>query len=292
MGFLSWLAEWCRRYIPIVGEHIAYIVEQIECSIESLIDPIKSKLSIVFDWFLSIRSTVNDFVRDPEGFIKRHVGSWVKSLVDSVNNALDTFKRWAEPKIKNLVDFVSTAENWLINQLSKLSRFIYEKIKPFVKGYLDFVAWFKRSFSDFLRDPVSFIQRSVSPLLKSLEGSLREWIRSAYGWVENAKKFITKDLPEFISFANDMIDRLKNAILGVDDWIRERFFEAGLGLAKWFIYTLIDDLYHLEYDLETGEVIGSPKNPLTMIFIAWLEVEKPSIEYESVSNELEIGGKG
>ena len=85
-----------------------------------------------------------------------------------------------------------------------------------------------------------------------------------------------------------MLSCLVSGVLHIDEWILSSLMSTIYAGAEWFLYTFLDDLVHLEYDLEEGRVVGEPKNPLTMLLIEWVELKEPELTYESVKKELEV----
>ena len=59
-----------------------------------------------------------------------------------------------------------------------------------------------------------------------------------------------------------------------------------LNLLAWFLWTFLHDLLTLEYDPETKQIYGEPKNPVTKFLIWYFEMKEPEYPYESV--ELEV----
>jgi len=307
MSFLDWIADWAEG-IPGVGEYIADIIRAIQSAIESAygwieawvawlrdtfypwvvstfesvwdslsalwdeiyhyieswLESLESGLDTLTSWYYWVADEVNDFVSDPFGYIDRHLPSWIKDWLRDLQNAFDSFKDWATDEINAVRTWIDNAERWFSKQLEKAKDTILSWVDPLIKPLSDWIDSFKREFAEFLKDPVGYITKAVQPLIDDLG----------------------KKLSAFSDWVNEQFGNVKSAILGIDDFLKAKLLEFIGGFAAWFLWSFLNDLVTLEYDPETGEVYGEPKNPVTHFLIWYFEVEKPEWEYKSVEKEV------
>jgi len=307
MGFLSWIAEWAEK-IPIVGSHIAELVRKIEKATEDWLDYPLRWLWFLKDWYSSVAKVVDEFVRDPVGFISKAIPDWVKSgirnalnavgniksyintvvvpsinnIINNVNNIINDLELWVKPrlnwlfsqfdnlkrqlynKLLEVLKWVDNAKQWLLQQIQQNIALLKQSIWSFVKPVIDQVQNFIRQLELFAKDPVGFIKKAVGPVITPIVNtfnSFRQWV-------------------------TDRINGLTAGVLHIDDFLKAKLQEFIFGLIAWFIWSLMDDLRSLEYDMETGEIIGEPKNPVTKLFVTFYTIGKPKYEYKSVQDQV------
>ena len=310
MAFLDWIANWAEEHIPLVGGWIAELVRKIQSAIEGAYDWVKKTASYIkntwIPWAEGVIVSIYNSLSNMWTWIKLHIEpaidalergwSWIEDKVKNLDEKFGNFIRnlptivynlipdWIKDGVKNAVNdisriwsslnslwdafwnWVNNAGLWFREQLLNAKDTISSWIHDVTDPISDWVDWFEREFKEFISDPVGYIKGIVNPIIAPLK---KEW-NEFKGWVDE----------KVYSFVD--------AILSIDDFILLKLEEFAIGLIKWFIATLIDDLAHLEYDPVEKKVYGEPKNPITHILIWFFEVEKPENPYKSVKDRMGV----
>ena len=194
------------------------------------------------------------------------IPDWIK---DGVKTAIEEISKiWCSLHSlwDDFWDWVNNAGSWFQEQLYNAKPIVESWIHKIVDPAHNFIDWFKREFKEFISDPTGYIKDVVNPIIAPLK---KEW-------------------DEFTRWVDDKVKGFTDAVLSIDDFILLKLEEFAVGLIAWFIGTLIDDLAHLQYDPETKQIYGEPKNPITHILVWFFEVEKPENPYESVKGRMGV----
>jgi phage-related protein len=310
MSFLDWIADWAEKHIPLVGEWIAELVRKIQgaiesawgwiekavawienvwipwaedlfnsitlsiseiwleikLNIESAIDWLKGKVSEIAEKLENVISELENLISNFPSLVWDAIPDWLK---DGVRNALDEINNiWNS--LNSLWDsftsWLDNAGSWFQEQLHNAKSTIESWIDDVVDPIRKWVNDFKREFSEFLADPISYIRNIMSPVIQD----------------------ITRAFNELSSWVKEKVHSFTDAILSIDDYIANALEGFIIGLIKWFVATLVDDLAHLQYDPETKQIYGEPKNPLTHILVWFFEIEKPENPYRSVKDQMDV----
>jgi len=307
MGFLSWVEEWAGK-IPIVGSHLSELLKRLQKAIEDWLDYPLRWLWFLRDWYSGVAKVVDEFVKDPAKFIGKRIPTWIKQglawlnasvsslwtyiqqhITPVINNALSTIrnlydyiygvirerlyeiinsfnrlKQFTLQAINNITLWVKNAPVWFLQQLQQARDFIWNIVEPRLKPILAF--WSEKGplLLQFASCPLCFIIKALGVNPSEL-----------------ARKF-----EEFRQWVTRKINTLTSVIMHIDEFIIKQLEKFILGLIAWFLYTLLNDLVSLQYDLETGEIVGEPKNPVTKLFVTMYEISRPELEYQSVKAEV------
>jgi len=86
MGFLSWIADWCRTHIPLVGSWIASCIEKLEDAIESFTAYWRNISEHAYTWILKVKYELEEFLRNPTAYIwervRPHV-EWIRQRIEA-----------------------------------------------------------------------------------------------------------------------------------------------------------------------------------------------------------------
>jgi len=310
MAFLDWIADWAEENIPLVGSWIAELVRKIQGAIEGAYDWVKEAVHwIEYSWIPWAETQLS-------------------SISNSLSNIWDRLLEYIEPAISALEDgfnwLVEEVENLgrdFADFISNLPVIIYENIPDWIKegakkaleeigriwnaiSSLDeYITKGLNYLEDFVNEKItnlsgtieSWVIDIITPIeerLSGLESKLRDFLKDPVGYIKKVVDPILKDLSqelhEFGSWVEDKVHGFTDAILSIDDYIAKALEGFIIGLITWFIGTFIDDLAHLQYDPETKQIYGKPKNPLTHILIWFFEVEKPENPYKSVKGRMGV----
>jgi len=310
MAFLDWIANWAEEHIPLVGGWIATLVRLIQGAIEGAYGWIKKAVSWIQNtWIPWAERTIDSIslsLSNAWNRIKQYIEptldalergwNWIEDKVENLDENFSNFIRnlpqiiydnipdWIKDGVRDTIkeigkiwssltslwdsftSWLNTKEAWFQEQLhnskSTITSWIHEATDP-VSKWID---WFKREFDEFLEDPVGYIRDIIDPAVAELR---KEW-------------------NEFTSWVDEKVNGFIDAISSIDDFILSMLEVFILSLIAWFIGTFIDDLAHLQYDPETKQVYGKPKNPITHILIWFFEVEKPENPYKSVKDKMGV----
>ena len=310
MSFLDWIANWAEEHIPLVGNWIAELVRKIQSAIESAWGWIEKTVSYIKStWIPWAEKTINDISNSLSNAwtrIKLHI----EPAIDALKKGWDRI----EDTVKNLGELFS---NFTRNLPTIIWQHIPESVKRATEITLtafpivfQFVTTFPRGFNLFITNPdfwflgllkkykpviVGWVFEVIEPISKwinDIKLNLNEFLKDPIGYIKGVVNPMIKDLKEgwdeFKGWVDEKVYGFIDAISGIDDFILLKLEEFAVGLIAWFIGTLIDDLAHLEYDPETKQVYGEPKNPITHIIIWFFEVEKPENPYKSVKDRMGV----
>ena len=310
MSFLDWIANWAEEHIPLVGGWIAELVRKIQSAIESAWGWIEKTVSYIKStWIPWAEKTINDISNSLSNAWTR-IRQHIEPEIDALKKGWDRI----EDTVKNLGELFS---NFTRNLPTIIWQHIPESVKRATEITLtafpivfQFVTTFPRGFNLFITNPdfwflgllkkykpviVGWVFEVIEPISKwinDIKLNLNEFLKDPIGYIKGVVNPVVKDLKEgwneFKGWVDEKVYGFIDAISGIDDFILLKLEEFAVGLIKWFIGTLIDDLAHLEYDPETKQVYGEPKNPITHIIIWFFEVEKPENPYESVKGKMGV----
>jgi len=310
MAFLDWIADWAEEHIPLVGGWIAELVRKIQSAIESAYGWFTKTVgwikSIWVPWVENVINSLSDSLSNAWTRIKQHIEpaifalesaySWMKDKVENLDEDFSNFLSnlptivynlipdWIKDGVRDALDEISKiwsslnllwddfsewihdAGSWFQEQLHNSKDLITSWIHEIIDPVTSWINWFKRKFDEFLEDPVGYIHDVIDPAIAELR---KEW-------------------NEFTSWVDEKVNGFIDAISSIDDFILSMLEVFILSLIAWFIGTFIDDLAHLQYDPETKQVYGKPKNPITHILIWFFEVEKPENPYQSVKPRMGV----
>ena len=88
MGFLSKIAEWCKQNIPILGGHIAYVIDEIQKHVEEWFKPWKDKLDSIDNWLSKTRKELDEFLSNPAEYIKNCVVNILDSIIRPLHRCI------------------------------------------------------------------------------------------------------------------------------------------------------------------------------------------------------------
>jgi len=310
MSFLDWIANWAEEHIPLVGGWIAELVRKIQSAIESAWGWIEKTVSYIKStWIPWAEKTINDISNSLSNAWTR-IRQHIEPEIDALKKGWDRI----EDTVKNLGELFS---NFTRNLPTIIWQHIPESVKRATEITLtafpivfQFVTTFPRGFNLFITNPdfwflgllkkykpviVGWVFEVIEPISKwinDIKLNLNEFLKDPIGYIKGVVNPMIKDLKEgwdeFKGWVDEKVYGFIDAISGIDDFILLKLEEFAVGLIKWFIGTLIDDLAHLEYDPETKQVYGEPKNPITHILIWFFEVEKPENPYKSVKDRMGV----
>jgi len=310
MSFLDWIADWAEEHIPLVGGWIAELVRKIQSAIESAWGWIEKTVSYIKStWIPWAEKTINDISNSLSNAWTR-IRQHIEPEIDALKKGWDRI----EDTVKNLGELFS---NFTRNLPTIIWQHIPESVKRATEITLtafpivfQFVTTFPRGFNLFITNPdfwflgllkkykpviVGWVFEVIEPISKwinDIKLNLNEFLKDPIGYIKGVVNPMIKDLKEgwdeFKGWVDEKVYGFIDAISGIDDFILLKLEEFAVGLIKWFIGTLIDDLAHLEYDPETKQVYGEPKNPITHILIWFFEVEKPENPYKSVKDRMGV----
>jgi len=310
MSFLDWIADWAEEHIPLVGGWIAELVRKIQSAIESAWGWIEKTVSYIKStWIPWAEKTINDISNSLSNAWTR-IRQHIEPEIDALKKGWDRI----EDTVKNLGELFS---NFTRNLPTIIWQHIPESVKRATEITLtafpivfQFVTTFPRGFNLFITNPdfwflgllkkykpviVGWVFEVIEPISKwinDIKLNLNEFLKDPIGYIKGVVNPVVKDLKEgwneFKGWVDEKVYGFIDAISGIDDFILLKLEEFAVGLIAWFIGTLIDDLAHLEYDPETKQVYGEPKNPITHIIIWFFEVEKPENPYKSVKDRMGV----
>ena len=264
MAFLDWLADWAEKNIPTVGSYIADLVRYLQSSIEEWTSIWRYYSKVVYTWFEKVRQVIDDFIADPYSFIathlprwlyetidwltsnlsglKKYVEGWVTDSINQLNNlasnlweyvydtltdtvdnitkSFEDFKTFIYNLVNNVQEWINNADEWFLQQLDNAKELIWNYIKPFVEPIIDIVTQINSVLSEFIKDPIGYITKAVQPMLQQVYDALNQFSR----WVE------------------DQINNARSAILGIDEFLKQKLFEFIAGFVTWFLWSFLYDL--------------------------------------------------
>ena len=309
MSFLDWVADWCEENIPGIGWAIAWVVRRIQDGVESaygwvaswtrwfidafkpwveswinwlynaydsltkeisdrlkpLVEAIDRTVDGIKEWYDSVRDELNKFVANPLDYIEKHLPNWISEGISSAISKVKEALSWITTKGAELTRWIQNASSWFSEQLENAKQTLLSWIEPLIKPLSEWVTSFKQNFMEFLENPLSWLEKNLPPWVKELPIKL-------LGLSEEYNAYRIA---------------LKPVIKGIHKLLKELLLPFIEGLIAWFLWSLFHDLFTLEYDPETKEVKGEPKNPVTKIFLELIEVEKPEYEYDVRDEEVE-----
>jgi len=314
MAFLDWIANWAEEHIPLLGGWIAWLVRLMQGAIEGAYGWIGKTVSWIQNTFIPwAKETIDDISRSLS-----NAWTWIKQHIEPTLDALERGWNWLEEKVKNL-------DEWFGNFTRNLPTIIWQHIPESMKRATEmtlsvlptvfqFIMTFQHGFSLFLTNPdwwflgllkkykpviVSWASEVIEPISKWIDDvklNLSKFLEDPIGYIKGVVDPIIAPLEkgwnEFKGWVDEKVNGFIDAISGIDDFILLKLEEFAIGLIKWFISTLIDDLAHLQYDPETKQIYGEPKNPITHILIWFFEVEKPENPYKSVKDRMGVKDYG
>lgn len=310
MSFLDWIANWAEEHIPLVGGWIAELVRKIQSAIEGAYGWLEDAVGWIEDTWIPWAEDVINSLSDSLSAVWDEINDYLEPALEALSDALSEVKDTAENTAQELrqllnnfremvwnaipdwlkegaekaideipqlwsslnslfddfSEWINNAGSWFQEQLHNakdlITSWIHEIADP-IEGWIN---WFKREFNEFLEDPVGYIRKAMDPIISELR---EEW-------------------NEFKDWVDEKTNDLTDAVLSIDDYLLKALESFIISLIVYFIATFIDDLAHLQYDPETKQIYGKPKNPITHILIWFFEVEKPENPYQSVKDRMGV----
>jgi len=310
MAFMDWIADWAEEHIPLLGGWIATLVRMIQGAIEGAYGWVKKAVSWIentwIPWAEGVINSISLSLSNAWNRIKQHI--------EPTLDALERGWNWLEDKVKNLDEEFSNfirnlpqiiydnipdwIKNGVKNALDEISK-IWTNIKSLDEyistglNYLEDLIFAKvNEVSSTIKSWVTSVVEPIKERLSGLESKLKAFLDDPVGYIRSAMdpviQGLSQELSEFSSWVQEKVSGFIDAISSIDDFILSMLEVFILSLITWFIGTFIDDLAHLEYDPETKQVYGKPKNPITHILIWFFEVEKPENPYKSVKDKMGV----
>lgn len=250
MASLKWIAEWLRNNVPIIGGTLAWIVEQIEEAWDWLVSTAYDIAKKAWDWITSSGATIWNWIVS--------TGKW---LVDKANEIATTIENAVLPVVR-----------WLEEQAKRISDIIVSVVTPIVEGIERAVNWVASRIEEaanwiattgrWLYDQVTSIPNRLAELWNNttkLFQQLSEGIQNLGSELHNWWLWAYKSTNDFLTWIeNSMKQALRDFIV----W-----------LALEVVKALINDLFDVQYDVDSGKVEGEYSSPLTSLVMLETEVE-------------------
>jgi len=314
MSFLDWIADWAEEHIPLVGDWIAELVRKLQSAIEGAYDWVKDEVSYLKDtwipWAENQLSALSDSLHDAWDEISYYIEPAIDYLSDALSDLKDLAESTAqelEQLLENFAEMVWNAiPDWLkegaekaLNEIPRIWRELNDLADSFEAWMSSKERWFleqlneaKNTIEGWINDAVSSAEEWLSEKISAVENELSEKASELRSDLETAKKELSDAFSSFVSWVDEKVHTFENAIMHIDEFLTIAFVEFLVKMMMWFLASFIDDLAHLQYDPETKQVYGEPKNPITRILIEFFEVEKPENPYQSVKGELGVNEPG
>jgi len=255
---------WVESWIDWLYGTIDYVINTINNVIKPAIAILQNGLAVVIQWYEVVKIEINEFVANPTQYIDDHMPVWIKTSIADALSEISDLWNWITTKGAAMLQWVSNAPAWFLQQLDNAKTLIWNYVYPHVKPFLDWINNVKTIIDEFVKNPVEFIDKHIP-----------QWV---------------KDIPDTLIKLKDRVEEIKNAIvaviLNIDNFLKEAMVTFIQAFILWWIYLLLKDLFTLEYNYEKKEIIGEIENPITWFFIKEIEIDKPKYEYESVEEEV------
>ena len=317
MSFLDWIANWADEHIPLVGDWIAELVRKLQSAIESAYGWLEDAVGWIentwIPWAENQLSALSDSLHDAWSEISYYIEPAIDYLSDALSDLKDLAESTAqelEQLLENFAEMVYNATpDWIKHGASKALveiPHIWRELNDLAASFTAWMnskeRWFleqlneaKDTVESWISEKISEAEEWLSEKISAVESELSEKASELKNSLETAKKELSDAFSSFVSWVDEKVHTFENVILHIDEFLLIALVEFIVKMMMWFLASFIDDLAHLQYDPETKQVYGEPKNPITAILIEFFEVEKPENPYQSVKGELgvnEVGGGG
>ncbi len=314
MSFFSRIADWADENIPYLGSYISNLVEKLEDAIEdayrdtvnavneikntvipnlnSAINLLSSTLSSVMDEVYNTVEPALDALRDELNAAKSRLDKVSSDLEDLLSNFAE--KVW-DALPQGFKDAVQNCATELISIKNDLAR-LEDRLSSWISGapswFLEQLNKAKSTVEGWIQDAVSDVKEWAENEVNTLKSDLQKAETDLRNDLTTAQKKLSDALSSFEEWVKDRVSAFIDAILSIDEFLASKLAGFILDMLEWFISSFVDDLAHLQYDPETGEVSGTPKNPMSLILIALVEKKKPENPYKSVKGTLGVSDAG
>lgn len=310
MAFLQSVADWAEKNIPVAGKWIAELVEKIEEAYEGAWGWLKDAVDYVRNvWVPWAERQFNELffsLSQLWGEIYYYVEPYLDALTDALNEAkatISNIKNTIENLISNFAVMVWEAiPDWFKDAVTSAIDNIYQLWEALTELRDAFLSWVNNAgvwFLEQLNRTKSIITTWVHEVVDATITWLTEKVQElgyklTAAWnelknaIERAKAEFSEKIRQLSDFVSEKVNCFEDAISSIDDYLISKLEEFIIALIAWFISTLIHDLTTLRYDPKTKEVEGTPKNPISLIFVRMIEVEKPENPYESVKPRMGV----
>jgi phage-related protein len=201
-------------------------------------------------WFEEhIAKPVSSALESLAKWIWEHIPDWLKGGLEAVKGFFEGLAKGLQDFIKDPIGFIQRGFSWLADQIWKL---LPDWLKGAIESIKGFFSWLWESIQGFFKDPWGSIQKAFQELGKWIWDRLPEpvkwFLENAKKALEGAwdavVKFFTKDLPGFFgwlwegiqTFIKDPVGALKkglewvwNALKGAFDWLAKE----AQGFVSW-----------------------------------------------------------
>ena len=249
MSQLKGLADWLRDNVPLIGGWLAYVVERLEEAWEWLINTAYEVAGKAWNWITSTGQWIWDWITT--------TGQWIYDQVVSLG-------QW-------IWDNIQPALDWITEQLNNIGTIIWNVISPVIEGINGAIDWLKEQI-----------------------GGAWNWITTTGQWLVQQADSIARGIEtvanSVANLSQDVYERLGNLASDLHgwwlwayqqpqefiDWIASSMRQALRDFIVWLatevVKALLNDLIDVQYDVETGQLLGQPSSPLTQLLAMEVEV--------------------
>jgi len=275
------------KHIPLIGKWIATAVEKIEEGIEGFWNKIESTVNYLEREWNEFKSNFSDFIHAPGTYIWNQVKPRISEEFNFLYNQSWFWSLDWEKFKEDFIEFIKDPAGFIRDNVFPYIESRVRELYSDILGVKDWVA----GKVDELR---SWIEKELAELRNKVIGNIIADLNKLRGVVDRNRQDIDlkifPDIGRVFSILSEHWESIRKTasnIALIDWWLSRKLQDWVVGRIQYELWAVFHDLFTLEYDLETGEVIGKYTSPVSMYFIEAITRPAPEFTYpEDVSKEI------